>query len=943
MDLKDDDLLAAKTAILDPASLQAESLNRLKRMNNGEFDIVDPNNPFAFLMENTTMLTSSFMSGVEDNMRRLYPVLANTKEDLYHHINSSEINDIMASPGEAIINIFLNVRDIINYGVESVFNHKVTIPKNSFILVNGITFTILNDIVIKYFKNGSVYVESIFNDLDLAIKTNKIVDSFITSNNEGIDYVLINLPIKQVKRFNVRESLLLRQPFIKDIVIDGRFTYLRAKTIATALTKEIELEKTFSEFVYNPHKPTIHISPMDGLLRLEIPSTYIINNSITSYVEMDIYTTLGRLDEPLSTYSSDEFELTFSMLDAHDDSALAISSINTFINASTYGYGGRDEITFEELKNKIIQYSTGDNIVPITVDEVISNVNKNGFKFMFFTDTIVKREFAISKYIDNLGYNVQANIDLFTSSLRLKLNNINSDKIVTKDNSIIISPFQRFKKVNDTLIPLTLIEEEELTYNSKKNMTLYNNNEYFLNPYLYILDYEDNLKTRVYDINQPFIENPRSLFNNSPITPVEFTERVIKRNKLNFEFYFVFPDTNNLNKLTIKNIHAQLDVKITTINSIQYTGKLVRDDYYGTYLYFEIPLEGYINKDDKLLFTDGQGETLSSYIDLNTLLTLTVYTTDEEITEVDTYDVSNIINEDVTAVLYKEVMDVNLALNIDSIYRNYNVNFLERKFKTYEEDVYLVNKTDIYELDEDGTVKLLENEETGELELVLKYRAGDHVITEDGESIIQHRAGDVILNDNDEPIIDYINGLEHIIDIVIVEDSFTRTTDKDYKDYFITYLQQLTSIITDEIPMLEESLIENSRFKLTTLNSIRPVTLKVNGEWINFDNFIMPTLTINIYRENTILIDDILEAKLATKLQELLSDNIILNEAEEKLKAVIGGDVISVRMSDITTTELSSIEYKEDSGRFILKKNITKNNNGDIIVKSEIKLNVVTV
>jgi len=943
MDLKDDDLLAAKAAILDPASLQAESLNRLERMTNGEIDIIDPNNPFAFLMENTTMLTSSFMSGVENNMRNLYPVLANSKEDLYHHINSSEINDIIATPGEAIFNLFLNVRDIVNYGLEETFNYKVTIPKNSFILVNGITFTILNDIVIKYFKNGGVFVELLFGDLDLASRTNKILDSSIVSNNEGINYILVSLPIKQVKRFSIREPLLLKQPFIKDVIVSDRFTYLKAETISTSLGRVIELDKTFSEFVYNPHKPTLHIKPMDDLVRLEVPSVYIINNEITSYIDIELYTTLGELDEPLSTYNSDEFELTYSMLDANDESSMAITSINTFVNASTYGYGGKDEITFEELKNKVIQYSTGDNIVPITIDEVVSNVESNGFNFMFYTDAIVKREFAISKYIGNLDFNVETNIDLFTASLKLKLNNLNSSKIIKKDDSIIISPFQRFKKINDALIPLTLIEEEELKFNSKTNMAVYNNNEYFLNPYLYILDYKDNLKTRVYDINQPFIENPRSLFNNSPITPVEFTERVIKRNTLNFELFFVFPETNKLNTLTMKNIFAQIDIRINNIDSIQYIGKLVSDDYYGTYLYFEIPLEGYINKDDRLLFINGEGKTLSSYIDINTTMVLTLYTTDEEITDTEAFDTENIIQEDVTAILYREIMDVNLALNLDTIYRNYNIKFLERKFKTYDKDIYLTNKTDIYELDDNGTVKLLENDDTGELELVVKYEAGSNVIDEDGNPIIKHRSGDVVLNDNDEPIIDYVNGLEHIIDIILIEDSFTRTTNQDYKSYFIAYLQQLTKIITESLPVLEESLVENTRFKYTALNNIKQVILKVNGEWVNFDNFIVPTLTINIYRDSAIAVDDFLTAKLTTKLQELLSSNIVLNKAEEELKKTIGDDIISVRLSDITDTELSSIEYKEDSGRFILKKSITKNTNGETIIKSDIKINIVAV
>jgi len=935
--------LEMQKAILDPASLQIASLERLDKALDGKFDIVDPNNPFAFLMENTTMLTTSMMQKTENTMRQMYPVLANDKKDLYHHINDTEINNIMSVPGEAIFNIFFNLNDIINNGIETTYSYEISIPKNSFISVDNTVFTILNDIIIKYFKNGGVYVEAVYSDLDLAYRTNKTLDSSITTNNDGTNFVLVSLPIKQVKYYNIKESILTKQPFIKDVVIDDYFTYLTARSISTSLKKEIELEKTFSEFVYNPSRPSILIKPMDELLRLEIPSVYTINNSISSYVDMDIYTTKGDINLELSTYSTDEFEMTFNLTNAAYDSSAVINNVNCFITASTNVYGGKNEISFDDLKDKIINYSTGDNKLPVTLQEVDDFVTNHGYQFMFTTDTIVKREFAISKYLGNLGYNVNSNIDLFIGKLDINLSRTFTSKIIFDDNSITIAPYQRFRLEDGILVPLTDNETNLLSILSKDDLSSYNSKEYFLNPYLYILDYKDNLKTRVYDINRPIIENPVALYNNSPITPVELIDRAIERRDSTYDIKLILGSGNKILKLDPTKVKAQLDLSLDSINNLSYRGELKYDNEIGSFLHFVLPVEGYINSEDKMLFIDSISKVNSAFINIATDVVLSIYTSGEEMSDVDGYDISGILDDDVTSILYKEKIDIRFADNLEAVYRNYNVNFLERKFMTYENDVYLKYKTDIYELDEDGTVKLEYNDETGIEELVLKHTAGDDVIDDNGNKVLLHRAGDVILDSNDRPIIDYINGLTHKIDLLLIEDSFARTSDITYREYILEYLYQLSLLPVKEIPLLEQSLVENTVFKLTALNNLNEVTIKLNDEWVSFDNFIEPTITINLLRGTSILVDSVLEAKLATTLQGLLSENLMFNEAEEKLKEVVGGDVISVRLSNIVNNDISSIEYKDTSGRFILSKQLLRNNSGNTIVSSKIKVNVVTI
>jgi len=172
--------------------------------------------------------------------------------------------------------------------------------------------------------------------------------------------------------YNIKENLLYKQPFIKDIVLEDNYTYLEAKSLLSN-NKEVELYKTYSNFVYNPNKPTIIIRPLDNKVNIEVPSTYIINNMLTSYINMLLFTTKGNIEAPLVNYDNDSFTITYEITNNNN-----IKNINTVITAGSYTYGGKDALTFEEMKDIIIHYSTGDNQLPITIDEVKRNIENKG-------------------------------------------------------------------------------------------------------------------------------------------------------------------------------------------------------------------------------------------------------------------------------------------------------------------------------------------------------------------------------------------------------------------------------------------------------------------------------------------------------------------------------------------------------------------------------------
>jgi len=66
----------------NPVAVQRMALDVLRRVHNGEINIVDATNPYVHCLETTAFNCSAFMIQNEASTRRLYPAAATTMEDL---------------------------------------------------------------------------------------------------------------------------------------------------------------------------------------------------------------------------------------------------------------------------------------------------------------------------------------------------------------------------------------------------------------------------------------------------------------------------------------------------------------------------------------------------------------------------------------------------------------------------------------------------------------------------------------------------------------------------------------------------------------------------------------------------------------------------------------------------------------------------------------------
>ena len=930
--------------ILDPNLIQAKSMSMLELGLEGEMDIPDPSNPFTFLIENTALITSAAMQETSNVIRKQYPTLANTKADLYHHITGDELENIFSTPSRVSFNIFINVNDVRSFGYRKNNYVEILLPKYSNIETADTFFTILNDITIRVYDNDKNYALVIPSPDTMAIHEEIYLDTTMIRDENGLKWMIITLEVSQLKRFYFKDTIIESRPYNKHINVEDKYVHLTAKSISGYSNNKINLDITYSNFVYNPDKPSLIVRPNDTNINIELPAVYIINGLVKTYVEIELFTTKGDIDLNLNTFKIEDFSFHLEIPNSNDPRIIGINNINFHINANSNTYGGKNEIDFITLKNMIINHSTGDNNLPITIEEIESKIKEYGFELINKNDTLFKREFLISKSNNvNDLYSINSKIDIFHSNVRIDFFNVNSDRIKITDDYFIINPFQRFKLINEQLIPLTNKEMKELNTLAQNNLLEYNKDKYFFNLYKYIIDFKDKYNIRVYDVNNPTINNTYTKFNNTNLDEnIIIKNRIISNLGTMYNIKFVLEPNAGLFKLSMDNIYLQLKVPIEDDNFMYYKAKLINT---GRELYFDIniPNDYYINNKDEILLNSKEGKIKTGLAKIINTLSIIIYSNKDVLDDGHEYLLDIVTDSKPKSILYVETFKASLGEKLKNIYTNYKFDYNKRKFKKYDKDIYLTHKDTVYETDEDGLPKIVKDEDGNE-DLVVKYEKGSIVTDSDNNPIIKHKKGDIILDEYGKPIVDNILGVTHSIVLLLMNDNFLRATNIDYINYRRDFFINLTKIINVEISEINKLLLDNTYLKFIPKHNLEKVTITTGDRYVTLDNFISPTVNIYLNKDIDLVISDAIKNNIYDIISNSLSANTNVTTIEYKIQDLLGDDISAVKLTNITNNgEFNIINYTPESSRLVIDKKLIRSDNNNIIVDNDIKINIIKI
>lgn len=943
-----------KNYIYDPASIQKFILDELDTASNGTYAVTDMTNPFVIALETAVTCAASALHETSNQIRKQYPSLATMQDDLFHHITDNESTYMFATPAEVKIRFIVNAIDIKNYGIEADDGSykEIVIPSGTTITALDTTMTLLNDILVRLYSNNDVFVEQqLDSSNDLAYDNVSILDGFLATDAGNTTWIYFETMVKQVKKVTINQAISLSTGFTRLVNITDSFCHANVYYKNNNTNGYVSLPKMFNDEYIDPLTASAVVKVYNKNILFKIPEQYILEGLVSGNIKIDLYTTNGKTYLPLNKYQASDFSY---VLGDTGKSSQAAASKNVAINcvATSVMEGGSDAMSVSELRNAIITNTTGDIDLPITEKQIEQYGSLNGYTIIKNTDIITEREFLGLKAVPEISNNlVLAHHSVFFNTARVVVDEIKDFKnIIVTDNRFIIKSNTIFKNNNSIFNILSNLELEYLKGLNIYSLSTYlKNNKLFFNPFYYVIEKSDTfINSRVYDLDNPEINHTMIKEKNTTMQQrVNINKYTIKKTDNGYKLYVSLTTNEAFNKLEQKSIILQLKIPLYGGNSYAYINS--QYDSIKKYYWFEIDSNLSISEDGNIDLQNGKSNLFTKEFSLTTDVEIFICTTDVNVIDPTEFLKSDIDIQSYNVVVFtKELVNITFGNELKYIYNNVYSVYSDRKYQTYPEDVPLVYKEDVYEVDpETGCIIRIEKID-GENKVTYKllHKAGDPVLDENGEKVYQHRKGETVLDENGNPIVNLDTGIIRYIDILMLEYEFLASTSNAYNNYNNLTINNLKHYILNELEDINSKLLEKTTIKYKSFNTVNNLAISSNNTTSYIKNNCSPKVLL--YVQNVDLVDTNTKENYKTLIGTIFNSyfsnsKIVLEDIKTAIKNKLGSNVTGVKITGIDDSNSEIINIKDKTNRFYLNKFIDTNKNNELVVKYDIDIDIVYI
>ena len=942
--------------IADPTSVQRKILTMIE--SEADVTITDPTNPFVALLEADAMMTRAGLEETLYAMRANFASLSKTNEDLYHHINDDDIIDMVSVPSKGSFTILVNASNFFGKGYRSETEPDIIqmrIPKYTEITVVGTTFTTMNDIDVRYnTSTKSFMVENISNDHPLALNSLGVVRySAMRDDVDNVGWLLFELHARQIKRFTFEDTVIVSNGFNKTINMNGEQYYYSEVYMRNTATGDVykKIGTSLSGFVYDPANPTTHISIVGNNVIYSIPDAYITNGLVSGKIMIVLYTTKGNVYIESNTYSPDKFEIKLG--DTTGSDAASVTQNIMLLAKSNFNIeGGKDQRSFEELREHVIYNAIGRITTPVTNFELNRFFDDRGYKLEKIVDSVTERRYLATK---NLPIDTEATsrpiMDLYMNRIKLLSGSYDDGKYFYKSGDVaVIKPGAAFKSEDGVVRMLDDAEIgilESLTFNNLK--TTLKENKHFYSPYCYVTNISNGIVTmRAYDVASPTISN------------INVKSKYVGELSVNIDKYgIIYTNTGYQLHLTVISsgqfddiasyVKLQLAVNISGTNSMVY--------FYADYDHVEgrfivdIDTNLIFTDDDALVVTNGISVYSTKTVDLESICNATIFTVDPN-TDVGgyaaTYQSFTTTYQNAKA-LSEQTFELKLGSNLKYLFTNATTEYTARKYLTYLTDIELRYDADVYERDPaTGTSLLPIYDGQGnciDVTCNKLHEAGDIVLDDLGEIIYKYRSGDIVLDSGGNPIIDGELGIMRILDINMLEYEYYAATAYNITSYLDNTMINLSKYLSEDMPELNAAMLDNTMALFAHNTVIDDIDVSIGSNVYKVPSTVSPKVTVYIRQEmrDSISDTDTFQTHVGRIIHASIKSGAIdLVGIKNDIVSQLGQDIIySVVIDGLSgTTGLERFESQTSSKTFGINKAIASDINGDTTVRYDIDFSI---
>lgn len=910
-------------AINNPANIQRVILNTLSEVLDGRYDVVDPSNPLVFLLEASATVGSVGVSRNESLMRKIYPSLAQTHEDLYYHMSDIDYLDRFSSPGKAPFLIGLGYDEIVEKSIEVVGLNgvrKLTIPKDTEFKVDDTRFTLNYPIDINVMPHGALQIVYNTGEVNPLFPVESNVVDYEILNMSGLNedgskrlMVCLYLDVHQYAIKSYKDQLNPSTGFNKAFSFDDKFYYARVWVSQTDVSEWKEIKTTHSDQIFDPTELTAVLKVVGNVLEVHIPTLYFNTSTLGRGIRIDIYTTKGEMNVDLSGVDPDSIGTTWTDLKRipgpYVEPIRTFSDIFTFVNGSLMG--GNNGLTFEELRERVIHNALGPMIIPITPAQLDMALNKEGYNIVKEVDNITSRTYLASKDMgippEELGVSSAIGCSMLTLHESL-------DKLSTlynvKDNGgrLTLESGMLFRLYDGILTTTTNSTIDRLTNGTSEQIAAeFLDNEFIYLPFHYVLDTNNNtFSSRAYYLDKPTIKNKEFVHSNQTLQlEASILRYGIEKVDEGFKLVLITRTGSTFQDLPEEDVYMQIAFTPYGETGRAYlNGTLAGRTDDGEYV-FEFLLESDfdVNDLDKLILTNFKMFDLSYKpfaIDLNESIDMFIIvkpSIDPDLirsSEIDNRLGIFMLPDDLYGLTH-ERLNLNLGTALTNLWSRSRTVAGSIEYERYPEDVHMTH------LEDSGDVTIVE-EPDGSLTVTAQYKKGDLILDDEGLPIIAHRKNDVVVV-NGQPVVKNPRKIERQVDLFLMEGSFAYVTDLTSSRYRDGSVELVVNRIANEIKGLNDRLLENSNIwyypnvtigkvqalvedsKLTTIDSEQSFRVRFYMTEAAADNF---KLRESLSKTTTKVIGESLKAR-----------TVSVTAIAERIRAEVGEDVIDVKVSGL--------------------------------------------
>jgi len=826
----------------NPSNIQRAMYDYLDEVTSGEVNIVDPTNPFVFLLESSAVNTALAVTETMAAHRMMYPSLAQTESDLYRHLSDVDFINRFATPVEAIFTVGVQVQEMMAKMKwnESERAYKATIPRDTQFTVDDYVFTLQYPIDIRRYENGVVQVSydaEIPSPLDTL--TNSIIDYKVRRDASLVDWLFFSVRVKQFdiesQNFPLQKSVLFNQT----IPLKDQFYYIRAfyRNSSTS-NKWKEMKTTHTDQVFDPFDPTAVIQVFTEEVNVRIPPVYLYSGLLSGEVRFDVYTTKGELTLNLANYKVDSFTMNLTAIDEErdlNDYTAAMATISSFPYSEEIISGGTNGIDFETLRERTIYHSSGSQDLPITNRGLENFVTSKGFELVKNVDAVTNRIFLATQKLPKplntkLATSANVGISTFVNSM---LGLSRYDTVRSNGDRLTIMSKNLFRNDNGIVVMLNSAEVETVRSMAKVPLVSHvNATKYLYNPFYYVLDDSNSeFEVRVYNLDYPVAKNLSFISQNQTLQMVVNTGSYSLQKTPNGYRLTVQTKSGNFYKqLEDDEVHAQIAYYPTGESKLAYiNGTLIDKTDDGERLYtFDIETNYDIDGDHQLCVTNGRmfsNETVNTWLGLNTQFMVfysTTSLTQQFVADASDAFLGKFLLPTNSVAVTRETMDLEFGSSLKNLWTRSRSMAVGLEYETYDHDVPMLYEQVVYKQDPiTGSIFSVDNE--GELQYNVLHQIGDPVLDSNNGPVYRYRKGDVKLDSTGKPIVRTDLSVNKEIDILFVDGRTFFADDPAYIDYRNELVGILNTWITEEMTDIADVLLEQSRiyfYPKTTLGKV---------------------------------------------------------------------------------------------------------------------------